>query len=148
MKRRDFITAAITIIGTPIISIKIFDVPLPWQKKKAEDPDLERIPILREGQPVPQIFVAKVPIDKYNPGEQIGFEVTDMLWQHPFWFVAAVRQGYAVCDLSAGNPLDVGRIYKIRGLRLPPGVNIPTKCALDGPVHGTPFFGPSFHRRV
>lgn len=103
---------------------------------------------LRPGDPIPQLFKARVPVPGYRPGEQIGFEILNLNWAHPFWQHAVPVDGYAVCEFAVGCVTDIGQVYKITGYRLPGNLNIPDGELKGGLECGITFFGPSYHRRV
>jgi hypothetical protein len=147
MKRLSYISAAL--LTVTVFSIKIFNIDLSWSTKgRSTVSECESVSILNPGDPIPQIFKAKVPIRNYVPGETVGFEIMDMNWPHPFWFLAVVKNGYAYCDFGVGCPQDTGKIYKITGLRLPPNAVVPTTGELKAPLAAEQFFGPSYHKRL
>jgi len=140
---------SIGLFAVTLVSIKVFSVNLSFHPKEANaNSEFKRIATLHPGDPVPQIFTAKVRISNFLPGETPGFEIMDTEWPHPFWRPAVVRDGYAYCDFGIGSPQDVGRLYKITGRRLPANLTVPTGIPLDAPVPGEVFFGPSFHKRL
>lgn len=102
---------------------------------------------LRPGDPIPQLFRAKVPIRGYSLGAPVGFEIVNLNWAYPFWQNATIADGCVICNFAVGCVQDVGKIYQITGFVLPPGLIIPDG-ELKQPINGTKFFGPSRHCRV
>ena len=105
---------------------------------------------LHEEDPVFQVSKIKIPVPHLLPGQKVIIEVTDLSnpkLLHPFYFQAVVKNGFAYCDLSVGNPQDAGRVFKIRGLAVSENAIVPLAEGLDTPISGDVVFGPSYNKR-
>jgi len=137
------------LITVTVVSFKLLTIDVSLHRKDtATYSDSKRVATLHPGDPVPQIFAAKVPIKNYSPGERVGFEIVNEAWRQPFWRLAVVKDGYAYCDFGVGCPQDTGAIYTITGRRLPANVTVPVGEQLQTPVPGVPFYGPAQHKRL
>lgn len=150
MTKRTFlkrITAVIVSAGTGVGAL--YEGALRAQRKTTVDRgEPGAVRKLRPGDPVPQLFRAKVPVPGYKPGEQVGFEIINLNWAHAFWQHAVLEDGYAICDFAVGCVTDIGQVYKITGYRLPGNLNLPDGELKGGLDSGIIFFGPSYHRRL
>jgi len=140
------------LVAITLCSVKIFSIDLTellfHHEGTGPTTEMRKAVVLHSGDPIPQIFTAKVPITNYTHGQLVGFEIVDIEWPHPFWRFAVVRDGYAYCDFGVGNPQDTGKIYRISGRRLPAGVMVPSDVPLTNTVPGEEFYGPALHRRL
>ena len=108
----------------------------------------EDVPILRQGEPIPQIFVAKIPAPNYELGVIAGFIIEDLQWPgHPFWQTAVVRDGWVIGTFRIGLPSDIGHTYRITGIYLPKNTSAPPDGEIKTSPAGEVFYGPEVHIR-
>jgi len=144
---------SIAIVSISLITVKLISVELPpgffISSGRSITSKAPKLAELHLGDPVEQIFTARVRVPGCKPGDRVVFKVVALHWRQPFFFPAnVVENGYAVCDFSVGCIQDTGKVYEITGIRLSPNVSIPSGEQPEGQVLGDTVFGPSLHRRL